>query len=287
MAAETRSSIGYTETVVGELVEILEAIQPRFVGGVIVDHFGLKTGVQVSASSRSALLINPNEFTLTRADGTTKDIDLFGLETNRELYKEARSKIAEIKKSYERQGFDYPVVSVEEPLAMDSKAKLLRGLKQWVSGLVVRGDRYFLNFGGITEEVPFETLALWEIRANGLTIPSLNPYCLPFRYSTRNPGGYKSKDLKALGVDENGRIYNKISLVKKIAGMVDMQAMAQGVNLRDTYESWERFEDRLLNHPDFGTWNKGLISKLYWGTGIGGYFAHSKPLAHLGDKFTG
>lgn len=280
----------YYIDVVARLEEVFGAsgVEHRFVGGVIANPVNLHTIVSVNLPQRTADFRNFSQLSLIRGDNSVRDIDAIGFSTDQATYAEARARVKEEAGKAKTKGLPYPPVSIEATSypGWPRRNKLL----QFVSTLDVdEAGVLGLNFGEVNQPTPWETFEPWHASFGQLRIKSINPYGIYLRYFMRNASGLKKKDREP--VEFEGEIgYSKVDLLTRISDQVQAQAGEFNMDYFAGYESWREFIRKLKEEPDPLTWSKAFATKLYWNT-VGTAFAHGagifKPLAHLGDRFTG
>ena len=250
---------------------------------------GIETQVRIAAAERIAIFTSHKKPSLVREDRSIRDLDAIGFSRFPDTYQEARRLLRE--ETVKARGLDlpYPPISIE-PTHYPNWPRRNRWF-QFVSTIDADSNGgLHLTFGSIDQPTPQRTFEPWTIRFDGgLTLTSINPYGLPWRYWMRNASGLKKKD-QVPEVVQNGIPYSKLDMLTIIARSVLEQSLTQGEDYMKLYETWDQFIDTLLNHPDHLTKAKALITRVYWET-VGTAFAHGrgilKPFANMGDWFTG
>ncbi len=264
-------------------------VEHRFVGGIVTDTLGADTIVKVDSLNRQANIYYHRPFSLIRPDQTVKDLDVIGFSLYPESYREAERKLAEEARLAKQKGLPYPDISTEATYYPGWR-KRNRTIQLVSTFDVDDEEKLYLNFGSISQQIPWETVDPWVMTFDGgLKFTTINPVGLMKCYSLRTYAGIKKKDL-APAVLHEGVAYSKMDLIARAAQFVDDQAFLDQQEYFGIYQSWDEYTDRLLNHPDGLTRVKALVTRLYWNT-IGPSVAHGRgwvrPLVSFNSKFTG
>jgi phosphatidylglycerophosphate synthase len=260
----------------------------RFVGGSLTDFIGPQTRFTIDAHNRTISFENPNSPTLFRSDGTVKDVDLVIFSKDRKAFKEARQTFKKWKREAQEQGIPFPIISAEAARYPDWPQR--RKLLQFVTSFEVRsGDRLFLTYGEVEQEIPKETIDPWTVDlGDSTTITVLHPFAHALCYMLRVPRiKYKDKEINRT---EDGSKYNKTNLVMRLAREAIRTGAEVGIDYKEMYTDWITYIKTLQNNPDWVTRIKTAITKWYWNS-IGTDVSHGKGflnvLASLSDRFSG
>ncbi len=254
----------------------------RIVGGTVTDFIGPNTSFRIDPETRTVKLINPNGTTLTRPDGTIKDIDVIIFSPNRYKFEEAKR---DVRAWGESNGQPLPNISIEAARYPDWPER--NKLKQFVTAFEYdKEGNPFLAFGSTKQEIRQNSLAPWTMNIDGISITILNPVAHALCYALRNPSGVKKKDKDRIGDTK----HNKMGVVGRFAHQVLIAGREKGVDYKENYRGWLDYIHALRNNPDPLTGAKSRIIKLYWDT-VGTSVSHGVGILHklstLSDRFTG
>lgn len=259
-----------------ERVATYLGINHRIVGGTFTDLLNPQTTFSIDPTNHTIAPDGYNQPTMYRADGTVKDVDMISFCPNQITVSEAKRLL----KDFERQK-PFPHISLE-PTYYSHWPRRNR-LTQMVSTIDVDGEDNAatpsLNFGNIHQPISWESVAPWKVVLdNGVSFTILNPYAHGLRYVMRNLSGVKKKDRE------------KMSILMRMGGQVRQAGLAQEEDYLELYRPWIVFIHSMQRADDLVTRLKTKGTRFYWNT-VGTSFAHGrgifKPLASLGDRFTG
>ena len=244
----------------------------RFVGGTLTDLIGSQTELDIDIGTRTIRLIEPNSQTMTRPDGTVKDIDLVIFSDDQQAFVKAKETFESWSQIAQTANMPFPQISVEAAYhpSWPSRNKL----KQFVSAFEMDQEgKLYLAFGDTTQQISKESIEPWHITLdNGTRLTVFNPLAHRLCYELRVPSGLKPKDL------------DKMPTLVGFSSRVIEAGTTNGVDYMALYGDWQSYILKLHNHPDPLTRVKAGITGLYWRT-LGTQIAHGSGFLGGLSKF--
>lgn len=262
------------------------ALEHRVVGGTLTDLLGPQTAFEIEVENRTIRLKNHKEPSLTRGNGTIKDLDLVLFTPNYQAFLRAKEQFRYWQNQAKAQNIPFPLISVEA--ARHPGWPERNKLKQFVTAFEVKEDgKLYLTFGNLEQEIAPETVDGWKIVLEDKTsLTTFHPYAHALAYLLRVPSGLKPKDRKVIGTDQQGA-YSKFDLISNLAAHTFKAGEQFGIDYWQIYQSWMDYTRELLLYPDLPTRIKGGITGFYWRT-VGERISQVDSIvSFLSNKFSG
>lgn len=271
----------------------------RFVGGTIADLLSPTTDISIDIERRMIILRNYPPLTVSRSDGSVKDVDAIFFTETFEVFQTARQDFASWQKMGKRNGVPFPAISAEA--ARHPHWPSRNSLKQFVTAWEIDSDNIpSLHFGSVHQPINPLTIEPWtyQLEDDQIKLTGLNPFGFALCYVLRVPSGVKMKEklideyvqgYKGDGTPVMAR-FSKMSLVMGLAAQAHREAQHHGIDLKALHKEWIDYIHNLQHTDDPLIRLKAAVTDWYW-KHLGTEVAHGKGLlgvlSRFNDKMSG